>query len=95
MQIETKTFLFTLIFGLALIGIGIVLLRYKKASSKDAKMNYRLCGIFSLALGILFCIYRTLIFFIPSVAELAGLFIFVGLIVVNIVLFRYWKKRKS
>lgn len=93
MNIDTKTFLYTLLFAFALIAIGITLLRKKETADKEKAMNYKLCGIFSVAIGIMFGIYRTMIFFVPQVAEFAGLFIIVALIVINILLFRFWKKR--
>lgn len=93
MSVETKTYLYTMLFSVALIAIGITLLRKKNSYDKEKALNYRLSGIFSLAIGIMFGIYRSLVFFFPFVADLAGLFIIIALIVINIIVFKYWKNR--
>lgn len=93
MSVEAKTYLYTMLFSIAMIAIGITLLRRKNSYDKEKALNYRLSGIFSLAIGIMFGIYRSLVFFFPFVADLAGLFIIIALIVINIIVFRFWKNR--
>jgi len=91
MNVDTKIFLYSLLASFALIGIGFTI--YGRWRKHKTNLNWKICGIFSMVLGALFALYRTLLFLYPPIAQYAGLLIIIGLIVVNILVFTVWNKK--
>ncbi len=93
MSIDTKIFLYSLLASFALIGVGFTV--YGRCRKHKSNENWKICGIFSMVLGALFAVYRTLLFLYPPAAQFAGIFIIIGLIVVNVLVFTVWNKKSK